>query len=155
MDTEHVFFLPQATIISLGNTLAADAWKLSLRNTCPHADSEYHTANTTPSLLFSTSNFSQSARMVKKQAQPGAAPATPGAAASPAPKPARSASTSGSATANLKNATDAQAIVQGVWSKYLEQTPQRVKLIDTFLAFLVAVGALQFVYCVLAGNYVS
>ena len=93
--------------------------------------------------------------MVKKQAQPGAAPATPSAAASPAPKPARSASTSGSATANLKNATDAQAIVQGVWSKYLEQTPQRVKLIDTFLAFLVAVGALQFVYCVLAGNYVS
>lgn len=34
-------------------------------------------------------------------------------------------------------------------------TPQRVKLIDAFMAFLVVVGVLQFVYCVLVGNYVS
>jgi len=92
--------------------------------------------------------------MVKKQAQAGAAPATPAANASPA-KPARSGSTSASTAANLKNATDAQTIVQGIWSSYVEKTPQRVKLIDSFMAFLVAVGALQFVYCVLAGNYVS
>jgi hypothetical protein len=30
-----------------------------------------------------------------------------------------------------------------------------VKLIDVFMAFLVVVGGLQFVYCVLVGNYVS
>src|SRR5205809_4879762 len=41
-----------------------------------------------------------------------------------------------------------------VWNKYTENTPQRVKLIDFFMAFLVVVGVLQFVYCVLAGNYV-
>jgi oligosaccharyltransferase complex subunit epsilon len=36
----------------------------------------------------------------------------------------------------------------------MKQTPQRTKLIDVFLAFLAAVGALQFIYCILAGNYV-
>jgi len=43
--------------------------------------------------------------------------------------------------------------VQHVWNNYVDKTPQRVKLIDTFLAFLVVVGALQFVYCVIGGNY--
>ena len=33
-------------------------------------------------------------------------------------------------------------------------TPQRTKLIDVFMVFLMVVGALQFVYCVIAGNYV-
>jgi oligosaccharyltransferase complex subunit epsilon len=42
-----------------------------------------------------------------------------------------------------------------LWNTYLEKTPQRVKLIDVFMAFLVVVGGVQFVYCVLAGNYVS
>lgn len=44
--------------------------------------------------------------------------------------------------------------MQGVWKNYVEKTPQRVKLLDTFLGFLVAVGVLQFVYCVLVGNFV-
>jgi hypothetical protein len=30
-----------------------------------------------------------------------------------------------------------------------------VKLLDAFLVFLMAVGVLQFVYCVIAGNFVS
>ena len=29
-----------------------------------------------------------------------------------------------------------------------------MKLVDVFMAFLVVVGGLQFVYCVLVGNYV-
>lgn len=37
---------------------------------------------------------------------------------------------------------------------YHKTTPQRTKLIDAFMAFLVIVGGLQFAYCVLAGNYV-
>lgn len=41
-----------------------------------------------------------------------------------------------------------------VLAHYLDTTPQRTKLLDAFMAFLVAVGALQFAYCVLAGNYV-
>jgi hypothetical protein len=34
------------------------------------------------------------------------------------------------------------------------KTPQRVKLLDTFMAFLVVVGALQFLYVVIVGNFV-
>lgn len=49
---------------------------------------------------------------------------------------------------------DAQAIVNDIWNKYVQKTPQRVKLLDSFLAFLVAVGVLQFVYCVIVGNFV-
>jgi hypothetical protein len=45
-------------------------------------------------------------------------------------------------------------IALGIWQNYLDTTPQRTKLIDVFMAFLVTVGVLQFVYCVIAGNYV-
>ena len=34
-------------------------------------------------------------------------------------------------------------------------TPQRVKLIDVFMLFLAVVGAFQFFYCVIVGNFVS
>lgn len=44
-------------------------------------------------------------------------------------------------------------VVSNVWTHYLKTTPQRTKLIDVFMAFLVVVGALQFLYCILAGNY--
>lgn len=37
----------------------------------------------------------------------------------------------------------------------MKETPQRVKLMDTFMGFLALVGALQFLYAVLGGNYVS
>lgn len=47
-----------------------------------------------------------------------------------------------------------QAIIQHIWQRYLAQTPQRTLLLDAFMAFLVLVGGIQFVYCVLAGNYV-
>jgi oligosaccharyltransferase complex subunit epsilon len=45
-------------------------------------------------------------------------------------------------------------IVHHVWQQYLATTPQRTMLLDAFMAFLVLVGGIQFVYCVVAGNYV-
>lgn len=45
-------------------------------------------------------------------------------------------------------------VLQNLYDYYMNETPQRTKLIDVFLAFLAVVGALQFVYCILAGNYV-
>lgn len=36
----------------------------------------------------------------------------------------------------------------------MNKTPQRVKLLDTFMVFLMVVGALQFLYVVLVGNFV-
>ncbi|KAB8302612.1 hypothetical protein EYC80_005983 [Monilinia laxa] len=46
-----------------------------------------------------------------------------------------------------------QQVAFGIWQNYLDKTPQRTKLIDVFMSFLVVVGVLQFVYCILAGNY--
>jgi oligosaccharyltransferase complex subunit epsilon len=51
-------------------------------------------------------------------------------------------------------AQSAQAILLQLWSTYVHRTPHRVKQIDVFLGFLVALGVLQFVYCVVGGNYV-
>ena len=57
--------------------------------------------------------------------------------------------------ANSKSSNDAQDILQGVWNRYVEKTTQRTKLLDSFMVFLVVVGALQFLYVVLVGNFVS
>jgi oligosaccharyltransferase complex subunit epsilon len=63
-------------------------------------------------------------------------------------------STSGSSKSSKSGSLDAQAIVQDVWSKYVQKTSQRVKLLDSFMVFLVVVGVLQFVYCMIVGNFV-
>lgn len=57
--------------------------------------------------------------------------------------------------ASLKSNSNlnAQQIAAGIWQDYVDTTPQRTKLIDVFMAFLVAVGVLQFVYCVIVGNF--
>jgi oligosaccharyltransferase complex subunit epsilon len=89
-------------------------------------------------------------------------PSAAGAPTYTANKPASNASTNtasksstGSKSGSVRNATDLQQIGAGVWNKYVDETPQRVKLLDAFLVFLIAVGVLQFVYCVIAGNFVS
>lgn len=64
-----------------------------------------------------------------------------------------SSSTTASST-NIRQTNDLSQIVTHIWNSYQQKTPQRTKLIDSFMAFLVVVGALQFVYCVLGGNYV-
>lgn len=56
---------------------------------------------------------------------------------------------------SVAKTNDAGQIARHVWANYARKTPQRVKLVDAFMAFLVVVGALQFAYCVLGGNYVS
>ncbi|KAF2029992.1 defender against death DAD protein [Setomelanomma holmii] len=71
-------------------------------------------------------------------------PAATGAPSTPSSTPARS---------SKPSSNNAQDILQGIWNKYVDRTPQRVKLLDTFLAFLVVVGALQFFYVVLVGNF--
>ncbi|KAL8862786.1 MAG: hypothetical protein Q9178_000728 [Gyalolechia marmorata] len=60
---------------------------------------------------------------------------------------------SSSSIQSSSSSNNPQVILQQLWSNYLRRTPQRVKLIDVFMGFLVVVGVLQFVYCVLVGNY--
>ncbi|KAM0799209.1 DAD family-domain-containing protein [Usnea florida] len=69
--------------------------------------------------------------------------------------PSKSAATSSSAFSSKSSSSTqtAQEVLLNLWQHYLKTTPQRVKLIDVFMAFLVVVGGLQFVYCVLVGNY--
>ncbi|MBE3045181.1 hypothetical protein IMZ48_22045 [Candidatus Bathyarchaeota archaeon] len=45
-------------------------------------------------------------------------------------------------------------VVSDLVAHYAKNTPQRTKLIDVFMAYLAVVGAVQFLYCILAGNYV-
>lgn len=70
-------------------------------------------------------------------------------------KASLSKSTASSSSGSLRNAQDAQEIALGIWNNYVDKTPQRVKLLDVFMVFLMTVGLLQFVYVVLVGNYVS
>jgi hypothetical protein len=75
----------------------------------------------------------------------------------PPPKPATTTTSKPAArstSSKLGSSATAQEVLEDVWSKYVKNTPQRVKLLDSFMAFLVVVGALQFVYCCIVGNFV-
>ena len=61
--------------------------------------------------------------------------------------------TSSATTTSSTSGQSYPELVASVWNSYLESTPQRTKLLDVFMAFLVLVGGVQFVYCVVAGNY--
>ncbi|KAI1310335.1 defender against death DAD protein [Xylaria venustula] len=74
------------------------------------------------------------------------APKKPATATGPA-----SSSTSTSSSSSSSSQIDKIAL--NIVQHYQKTTPQRTKLIDAFMAFLVIVGGLQFAYCVLAGNY--
>lgn len=58
------------------------------------------------------------------------------------------------ASATTVNAANWDKVLLKIYDHYMTQTPQRTKLLDAFLGFLAVVGALQFLYCILAGNYV-
>ncbi|KAK1240921.1 hypothetical protein MKX07_006354 [Trichoderma sp. CBMAI-0711] len=87
-------------------------------------------------------------------------------AAQPAPSAAATTQASTTATGSVpasspvaapaaKNAPAANwdKVLQNIYQYYMKETPQRTKLIDVFLVFIAVVGALQFLYCILAGNY--
>ncbi|KAK3078715.1 hypothetical protein LTS18_006807 [Coniosporium uncinatum] len=106
-------------------------------------------ASTTP--YKTTTSASGSAPRVAKN--PGSTSGGLSSSSSSFPSSSSSSSTkSGNSNAGLD---EAQQIVNGIWDNYVKKTPQRTKLIDAFMAFLVVVGALQFVYCVIVGNFVS
>ncbi|KAI4223296.1 MAG: hypothetical protein L6R36_005532 [Xanthoria steineri] len=76
------------------------------------------------------------------------------ATSTPNPQPSKTALTSSSSSSSTQSSSNnPQIILQQLWTSYQRRTPQRVKLIDVFMGFLVVVGVLQFAYCVLVGNY--
>lgn len=72
---------------------------------------------------------------------------TTAAGSVPAPAPV-------STPASKSSPADWDKVLQNIYQYYTNETPQRTKLIDVFLVFIAVVGALQFLYCILAGNYV-
>ncbi|KAI1660048.1 DAD family-domain-containing protein [Daldinia decipiens] len=87
-----------------------------------------------------------------------AAATTPAPVPTPAPAPTTPAAptTAPSVAVAKTSASGPQAIDHVAWNivdHYQKTTPQRTKLLDVFMAFLVVVGGLQFAYCVLVGNY--
>ncbi|KAI0117172.1 defender against death DAD protein [Daldinia grandis] len=88
------------------------------------------------------------------------APKKSAAATTPAPVPApitpATTTTAPSIAVAKTSASGPQSVDQVAWNivdHYQKTTPQRTKLLDVFMAFLVVVGGLQFAYCILAGNY--
>ncbi|OJJ47705.1 hypothetical protein ASPZODRAFT_151162 [Penicilliopsis zonata CBS 506.65] len=82
-----------------------------------------------------------------------ASPAAPIAASSPSTSTTSPSAPLSSGPTTLKANSSPVEIAQHVWHQYLASTPQRTLLLDAFMFFLVLVGGVQFVYCVLAGNY--
>ncbi|EFR03120.1 OST2p [Nannizzia gypsea CBS 118893] len=80
----------------------------------------------------------------------------PGPATTPSPskvKPATASATIPRPPPSTSANAPTTDIILNIWDNYTTKTPQRTLLLDTFMAFLVLVGGIQFVYCVLAGNY--
>ncbi|KAM0214602.1 hypothetical protein ACHAPQ_000813 [Fusarium lateritium] len=44
-------------------------------------------------------------------------------------------------------------VVPTLWNHYVDNTPQRIKLVDAFMMFLVVVGVIQFINCALLGTF--
>ncbi|KAF2281307.1 defender against death DAD protein [Westerdykella ornata] len=94
--------------------------------------------------------------MAPKHRSPASTTPTPSSASHSSPTsttPSSSKSSSSSKPNTPTHTLDAQQIITSIWRKYLSQTPQRVKLLDAFMGFLVVVAVLQFIYVVLVGNF--
>ncbi|KAH6659928.1 DAD family-domain-containing protein [Truncatella angustata] len=97
--------------------------------------------------------------MAKKAAPSSAAPSAPSTGtATPIQTTTNTIGTPSAAPAVPKKIGTASSnrwdqIALNIVEYYQKNTPQRTKLIDVFMVFLVAVGGLQFLYCILAGNY--
>ncbi|KAI0878933.1 defender against death DAD protein [Hypoxylon argillaceum] len=69
------------------------------------------------------------------------------------PATVASSATSSATSTSTSSSRQLDKIALNIVQHYNKTTPQRTKLLDVFMAFLVVVGAVQFAYCVLAGNY--
>lgn len=45
------------------------------------------------------------------------------------------------------------SVLKNLWMRYHEDTSQRLKLIDAYLAYVMLTGIIQFVYCCLVGTF--
>lgn len=89
--------------------------------------------------------------MAPKRNAAAAAPVAPVASAPAAPAPVTT-TQKPKTSFSAASANDWNNIFSKVINNY-QETPQRIKLIDVFLGFLIVVGIIQFLYCVLITDY--
>ncbi|KAK3497084.1 DAD-domain-containing protein [Neurospora hispaniola] len=120
----------------------------------------------TPSASSTTPSATVTTKVQPKDSAPPIATTTNAFATSTQIEPTTTTTTSttkasGTTSKSSSNIDKTAAAGGQAWNKvfsnllrhYQDTTPQRTKLLDAFMAFLVVVGGLQFLYCVLAGNY--
>lgn len=118
-----------------------------------------------PSTVSTVDHYGPLSIMAKKPVSSSAAAktSTPVAASKPPPATRTASGTVSTpsttaakptAQSSLSPRSSPQEILVHVWNRYLQDTPSRTMLLDVFMAWLVVVGGIQFVYCVIAGNYV-
>uniref|UniRef100_A0AAV1V0N8 Dolichyl-diphosphooligosaccharide--protein glycosyltransferase subunit OST2 n=1 Tax=Peronospora matthiolae TaxID=2874970 RepID=A0AAV1V0N8_9STRA len=56
-------------------------------------------------------------------------------------------------SSRTKFSADVRSIVRDFCATYDKTTPKKLKLIDGFLAYVLATGVLQFLYCLLVGTF--
>ncbi|RYP11434.1 hypothetical protein DL764_000088 [Monosporascus ibericus] len=96
----------------------------------------------------------------RSAAQPVVAPPATTATNNVASPPADTAAVAPAAKSSTTRTSESRGggigqTVHSIVRHYQETTPQRTKLLDAFMAFLAVVGALQFVYCILMGNFTT
>ena len=67
--------------------------------------------------------------------------------------PPKSAATPTSKLASQETSSASSNAFLTLWHAYQKQTPARLKLIDSYLVFVMLSGIIQFVYCVLLSNF--
>ncbi len=45
------------------------------------------------------------------------------------------------------------SVLKKLWQEYHAKTPQKLKLVDAYLAYIMATGIIQFLYCLLVGTF--
>ncbi|XP_053957818.1 dolichyl-diphosphooligosaccharide--protein glycosyltransferase subunit DAD1 [Anastrepha obliqua] len=49
--------------------------------------------------------------------------------------------------------TSVKGVIGKFYNDYVENTPRKLKLVDTYLAYVFLTGVIQFVYCCLVGTF--
>lgn len=119
-----------------------------------HKSSSSSSQPTTPAAVApsTSANSSKPSTAASSQSYTTSSTKTPTPTRSTFPPSSKSSRSQGSTG---KTSQGWQDIVQQMWERYDQDTPQRTRMVDAFMGFLVVVGALQFIYCCLVGTYVS
>ena len=53
----------------------------------------------------------------------------------------------------MSAAADLVIVLKKLYTEYVDKTPQKLKIIDSFLFYVLLTGIFQFVYCCLVGTF--